>query len=226
METIKDFNDWHFLGKMIATLQKDLILSASSKEKAEKWLSLSNSVIDFCNSHFLGESIKYTEPALRITRYLRCNFFWITQDWVLLNQEIEKSLKEDKSAIFYILKGFFSLHHIANQSHFLLDKSLNPSVFPELKTKKQAMKEAEFAFNEAFSLIKEEKDYHLKSTILWSKAWMLYKLNKKDLMADYARKAWDLDGKNTGEGWNLWAQWLGRIIDPLENLILLETLKK
>lgn len=226
METIKNFNDWNFLGRMISSLQKDLVIAAASKEKASEWLSLSSSVIDYCNSHFMGEMAKYTEPALRITRYLRCNFFWITQSWMDLSKELDLSIKEEKAPIFYIIKGFFSLHYLANQSYFLIDKSLEASFFPELKTKKRALKEAEQCFNCASSLIMHEKDSHLESTILWSKAWMLYKLNNKELMNKYALKAWQLDGGSTGEGWNLWAQWLGRIIDPIENLILMESIKK
>ena len=45
-------------------------------------------------------------------------------------------------------------------------------------------------------------------------------------MAEYVNKAWNADGNNIGEGWQLWAQWMGRFIDPIDNLILLDHIKK
>lgn len=226
MGAIKSFNDWFFLSKMIFELQESLNQSAANNQKREIWLELSEKALFYCNRNFIGTEVSFSEPALHIIRYLRCSLFWMTQDWDNFEKEIDIALKENYSPIFFIIRAFYSLYFLVDKNMFSLDKSLNPSMFKMLRYKNSFIKEAEMYFNKALSEINKQKEPHLRSSILWGKSWILFKLKKEVDMAEYVNKAWNADGNNIGEGWQLWAQWMGRFIDPIDNLILLDHIKK
>lgn len=218
MEAIKGYNNWFFLNQMILKLQNEVNYAASDVVKEEIWLSLSEKVISYCNKNFIGKDTSFSDPALHIVRYLRCSLFWMTQNWKMFEREIEIAIKEQYSPVFLIIRGFYSLQ-------FLVDISSNPNTFQMLRTSSFFIKEAEAYFNMALAdpMLKNQK--YLRSAILWGKSWILCQLKQEKAMSSYVNKAWVVDGKNLGEGWQFWAKWLGRSINPLDNLILLDSIE-
>lgn len=220
MESINKISNILFIGDSIDKLRSELPRASLNEHFEEEWIKQSEKIIFFCNNKEIDDSTS----IIQIVRYLRASFYWSKQDWSSYDREIIISLDECPSAIFHILKAFYYIQPLTDIYLPFID-AVSLSQNPNLRNKILLLKKAEAAFKNAEAIIKDKEDKVLRSTIAWVRAWMAYKLKNKDVAIKYSKEAWKLDGCNLGEGWTFWAQWVGKITNPLDGLEMLEGLK-
>lgn len=184
-------------------LSKDDVINGRSS-----WLSSSNYAINNIKKNVVGNKVK--KDLLKSVYYLRCLFYWKTNNIKSLENELTNVIFEEfpEEPIFNFIQGalYIQIMH------------------PMLKNSKKNKKDIVDNLNHAFiffnkALIKSE-DFEIKVAINWSLAWMYHITQRNEKFRASVKYAKENDNRKFGLGWALWLNWTGRNLSDEDILFL------